>query len=209
MVELIAQYPFILYLLLCLSILVFPLVAILGIVGFIQGREFSTPVFKVGARPGLVGSPGGTPGRTEGPISEAQLEDIAERVRARLDAYKEQEGLSDETLLFQPPELPDNTMSLFAMKTAIGRRIRELVLSHGGAWAGSSWASLETFLGHARNMNLLDDGLWEDVGSFEWVITPGIYGDEIGEEQFRDASQLGSKILRQLDEVEMGPMAMG
>jgi hypothetical protein len=207
--DLIAQYPIILYLLLCLSILVFPLVAVLGLVGFVQGREFSTPLFKVGARPAPTPPLGVPSDQLHTPMTEDQLADIAERVRAKLDEYKKEEGLTDETLLLKLPNLPKHTIDLFAMKVAIGQRVREIVLSYGGAWAGSSWASLDTYFELAQNLGVLDKQLVEDIGSFDWVITPGIYGDEIGEDQFRDASQLASKILRQLEKIEPGPMAMG
>jgi hypothetical protein len=205
MTEIILQYPIILYILIALSFIILPIVIIMAVVGFIQGREFSTPLFRIGAK--IPSGPSSLHSHPADPqIAEEQMDEIIERVRSKLEEFKEERGLSDQALSIRPPNLPGHTIDLFSLRVEIGRKVREIVLSHGGGWAGSSLATFETFIELAIQHNLISRQLAQDIQGFEFLIKPGIYGDEIGNEQYRDATQLASKILRQLDEVEPGPL---
>jgi hypothetical protein len=178
----------------------------MAIVGFTQGREVSIPIFRVGPKPSS--SPPQVP-RIElsmSPISEENIDQITEKVRERLEKYKEDEGISEEIVPFDPDVLPDQSIDLYRMKVAIGKKVREIVLSWGGGWAGSSLASFETFFELASQHNLVPEEILQDIQAFEWLLRPGIFGDQIGPEQYLEISQLATKILDQLDEVEVQQM---
>jgi hypothetical protein len=140
------------------------------------------------------------------PISEENIDQITERVRERLEKYKEEEGISEEIVPFYGDDLPDQSLDLYRMKVAIGKKVREIVLSWRGGWAGSSLASFETFIGLAGQHSLIPEEILQDIEAFEWLLLPGIFGDQIGPEQYQEISQLTAKILDQLDEVDVQQM---
>ena len=206
MVELVIQYPWLLYLLIFLALLIFPLLVGMAVVGFIQGREVSIPIFRVGPHPSSNPPQVQSIELSMSGITDENIDDITERVRERLEKYKAEEGISEEAVPLDRDVLSDHSVDLYRMKVAIGKKVREIVLSWGGGWAGSSLASFETFYDLAGQHNLIPDEILQDIQAFEWLLRPGIYGDQIGAEQYQEISQLAAKILDQLDEIEVRQM---
>ena len=201
--EIIQQYPFVVWVILILAIIAIPLLIILAIMSFRQGREFSTPLFKFGPRVHSTDN-----SQEKGPIprnfTENELDDIVERVRIRLIEYRNKKAITEATLMPNLPDLPKYTFELFKMNVRIFRKVREIVLSWGGGWAGSSIASFDTYFDLAIQHKLVNEVIIQDIRDFEWISKPGIYGDEISQEQFNDAAQLAGKIMMQLNEIIIG-----
>jgi len=169
------------------------------IIAFKEGREISLWPPRVGPRPTTTTATPVLPSPSY--LSEEDMQEIVKRVKKELDEYRAEEGITAEMLEPSLAALPERTINLFKMKVSIGRKIRELVLERMGGWAGSSMASLETFLNLAYEHHLISEGLAEDIQQFDRLIIPGIYGDFISTEQYFQASQLAGKILRQLDKL--------
>jgi hypothetical protein len=187
MPELLAQYPWLLYLLTALACLVLPAVIILYAIGFAQGREVSTPLLTIGSKPAV-------PPATA--LTEQQVDDIAVRVGHNLEKYRKEKSKARRKKTPSIPGVPAQTAKIFALELAIGRCVREAVLAYGGGWAGSSIAGFDTYFELAEQHNVLPAPLLQDISDFKWLIRPGIYGDHIGTTQLRDIEDLAAKILK-------------
>jgi hypothetical protein len=177
-----------------LALIAVPLIIALVISALRQGRELKTPIISLGPRIPQTAA-----------VGEDEMEEIIKRVRTELEQYRQEEGLTEETLSPYLPNFPQHTIDLFKMDLLIGRKVRDIVLGWGGPWAGASWASFDTFFNLAQSHEIVSESILQDIGNFKWTINPGIFGDEIRDNQFNDAKQLAGKILRELDEIEIGP----
>ncbi|MCJ7622746.1 MAG: hypothetical protein MUO76_04520 [Anaerolineaceae bacterium] len=193
-IELLNMYPFLIWVILILAVIAIPLIISLVVTAVRQGRELKTPWISLG--PKLQESL---------KIGEEEIKKIAQRVQEELSTYRQEEGLTEESLSPDIQDFPEYTINLFKMDLMIGRKIRDIVLGWGGGWAGHSWASFETYFDLAQSHKLVDESIFKEIGEFKWISNPGIFGDDISEGQYRDAEQLAGKILRQLDEIIIEP----
>jgi len=193
-IELLNMYPFLIWVMLSLAVIAIPLIIYLVITAVRQGRELKTPWISLGPRI-----------QESSNIGEEQMGEIVKRVQEELSTYRHEEGLTEESLSPDIQGFPEYTINLFKMDLMIGRKIRDIVLSWGGGWAGHSWASFKTYFDLAQSHKLVDESIFKEIGEFKWISNPGIFGDDISEDQYRDAEQLAGKILRQLDEIIIKP----
>jgi len=200
--DLFIEYPVLLYLLIALSCLFLPVLLLLAVISFAEGREFSTPLFKIGPK---VHSPH-APAALEG-VSEKDLDKAVTRVRQSLEDYSRTLLAGTQPAVFEPAPLPDRTLQLIALKLTIDRRVRDIVFAQGGHWAGSSLAPFSAFYSLAKSSSVIPEDVLREIEDLETLLIPGVYGDPMDDDQFRDTQRLAAKIMQDLDEVPPGPHA--
>ena len=130
------------------------LILISYIIAIIQGREISYWPPKIGVKP---------PKTVIKPISStvAETKPIEINVDQRISELEKQ--LSNfakekETpgVVFKPRPLPERVRYLLDVKMHFDSKIKSVVLSHGGAWAGASIASIDTYLEYLRMLESED-----------------------------------------------------
>jgi len=193
--DLLTQFPWLIYVLLALACVLLPVIIALAFVGFIQGREVSTPLFKVGPKHQPQPPPS---------ISEEQMQEVAARVRATLQDYRKRQSKSPKPRSPHIPGVPQRTARIVALKLAIDRNVRDIVLAWGGGWAGSSIAEFETFHELAQQHGIIPDAVLQDISDFNWLSKPGIYGDPVYPSLLKDLDDLAAKILRELSALPKG-----
>lgn len=197
--DLFIQYPVVLYGLIGVSCLLLPLLLLFAILSFAQGREFSTPLFKIGPKaPPL--APSALPPR----LSQEGIEELAATLKQRVEEHLRSLPTPAAPLAFQPPSLEDSALQLVAMQLAIDRSVQAIVLSHGGGWAGCSMAPFETFYDLARSHGIIDQRTLDEINDLRNLTSLATYGDLIPDEQFSDAERLATKIMGTLHEIPPG-----
>ncbi len=205
MVELVTKYPFLLYLLIAASCVVLPVLIVIAIMAFLQGREVDTPILRIGAKPTVESAtPSAIPPVTPGTLTQDQMDEVVSRVSASLRAEAAKSNAESGPKELQPAKVPDHTLGLFAAKLAIQRKIRDIVVSTGGGWAGVSLASLERFQELADQFSMIDKEVLQQVNDFLWLTIPGIYGDSISDEQYQETMQLANIIMKKIEGMPRG-----
>ncbi len=110
--------------------------------------------------------------------------------------------------LYQPPELSDTLKYIYSARHEIEKKIRSLVLSTGGGWAGCSMAGFDNYLEKARVVNVISQDLHDEITDFIFMyMQPMINYEDVLEEQLQEVQYLVAHINRQLDAIPLGPLA--
>jgi hypothetical protein len=199
MTDLLIQYPLLLYALIGVSCLLFPLLLVFAVLSIAQGREFWTPLFKIGPKPVPPSTAALTPR-----LSQEEIERVTTTLKERVEEHIRSIPPSAPPATFPVPSPEDPALQLLAMQLAIDRRVMAIVLSQGGGWAGSTWAPFEAFYDLARSNRIIDQGTLDEINDLRDLTSLATYGDFIPDEQFNDAQKLAAKIMGALDEIPPG-----
>ncbi len=204
MVPLLAQYPLLIYLLIFATCLVLPVVVIMAIIVIRQGREFSTPLFKFGPKeikqsPQTIGTlivPG-----VSGITDEQLKEKIKAVVKETVNEYRAEIKNQPPGQLYQPQNLSNREIYLYAVRKEIKEKLSTIVLSLGhGAWAGISQADLEVYLVMAQDFKVIPEHLVSDIKSFIGYARILLVSGNIPDDSYLEMQYLAAKINAGLNE---------
>lgn len=208
-ITLLTQNPWLIWIILIVLI-------VLVIIAVLQGRKVSIPGFEFGAKETTtLSSPQPVSPVTlikniysEPPrrLSEEEYERIYQRVVAHWEAEYSKKKTKTIEPVFVPPEPPEETIELFKIQLALENKIKEVVVSWWGGWAGASLSPSSVFLERASH-GLFSKELLGEISNFYVEITPGIYGTpEQGD--LNRVQIIALDIMRQLDGIPKGPSGM-
>lgn len=176
---------------------------VLFLLAFYQGRRLKIPMLEIGEKPQPLPSPINIypPGSAE--LSEEKKREIVDEIMVKIKEERKKSRFEDDKLIYKPAEMPKRTHYVFAAKTEIENKIRELTISHFGGFAGVSMAPAEIFLEMGVREDLISKELEIGISEFYWLITPGIFGEVIYDELFLDIQYMATKINRELDKIPL------
>lgn len=132
---------------------------------------------------------------------------VFRRVAAVAEATRKEGGNKPPRILYQPPELSDTLKYIYSARHEIEKKVRHLVLSHGGGGAGSSMAGFDIYLDNAFRGNIISPELFAEITDFFIMYTqPTINFEETSEELLKEIQYLAAHINHQLDSIASDPM---
>lgn len=177
-------------------------VAIIFITVVVQGREFHYGKLIIGKKHESFES-FGAPDET--PQTELDIDGIAERVKEKIA----QEKSSKEIPTFTPPKLSEQQIYLFSARQDIRVRLIDIVLSHGGGWAGVSMASFNKFYNLAKDNNLISKRLASDIHEFMIFTRELLNEEDVSGEGIEIAKEFYELIRIQLNSISRTSLEQG
>ena len=175
------EYPIILLLIILLIIVLFLIIVV------IQGRYVKIWLIEIGE----------DPKKAVARMADEMNKSAKESVENAKQEYKD----IPKVQLYQPQKMSESTEYILSTKLDLENKIRRIVLSTGGGWAGSSMAEADTYLEYAINGGHIDKRLEHEIQDFYWIIKPGEFGEEIPDKQLFEIQLLATKIHNQLDDI--------
>lgn len=214
--NLVNQYPILLYALI-------GVVVIMLVVAVFRGRGISFAGFKIDPGQSLAHSPPQIPlqqifnvSSTPLLVSEEQFEEIANKAAneaiKRLNEKREEikhEGMAATGgFLYQPPNLPEHVIYVYASRIAMEKKIKRIAWGQGVGWAGGSLASgrsfFEVLVPFLLKEQRMDERLVQDIRDFYSMTSPGPYSEfsnSVSISWFEDIQFLVTNIMRRLDRI--------
>ena len=141
-----------------------------------------------------------TDGTDELPIEQDRaFAAIFERITKTLEEISNQTDNQNTEHLYIPPELNERVIYLYSVKHDIHKKIQEIVLSHGGGWAGHSMAEFSTFFSLARDHNLINEHVANEIIDFNSYSITLINQKEISNTEFLRIQLLADQINSHLE----------
>ncbi len=103
---------------------------------------------------------------------------------------------------YDPPDLPAIVIRFFKIKAHIENKLRNIVLSHGGGWAGSSLADGEVFFELASNNNYISKELADRISLLYWEMRPYMGGHAPLDDTAYQIDYLATVIIEELERIE-------
>ena len=210
LISLFDKNPWLLYVLLGFIFLLLALFAF----GIFQGREVSIYPPKIGPKIRKSDRSSVTQSQQQTQnvniyqsFTSEQIEEVASRVAEKVVTIRKEVGNQPPRFLYQPPELSYSLEYIYSARHEIERKVRNLVLSHGGGWAGASMAGFNKYLDFARIGGVIPQELYNEIVDFFILYTqPMINFEEVSEEQLQEVQYLAAHINHQLDTIPLEPM---
>lgn len=139
-------------------------------------------------------------------LSQEQIKDIARIVSEEVIEYKREVGDESPTAIYPVSKPPERIEYMYSVRYAIERKVRSLVLSNGGPWAGSSMATINTFLDYGVSGKVFSKYIAQDIHDFLYYTQTLINSGGVSDGQFLEMQYQASKIIMQLDSIPMGPL---
>ncbi len=168
-------------------------VFIIYIAGIIQGRGISLWGLKI------------DPKITPTTSTEIDMDGLAERISEKLSKEK----FPKDQLRYSPPELSEQQTYIYSARQDIRDKISDIVMSHGGGWAGVSMASFGTFFELAKDHKLITERLAGDINEFMMYTRTLLNEDPISESGYKNVQEFYELIRIQLDSTPRRPLERG
>ncbi len=219
LLSLLDKYPWLIYVVL----VIFSVLLILFIIGVIQGREVSIYPPKIGSKvkkSDQSKNPTYKPSVTQSQqqtqnvniyqsMTQEQIDEVASRIAEKVIVIRKEVNNQPPKFLYQPSELSDSLKYIYSARHEIERKVRNLVLTYGGEWAGHSMASFDTYLRYAKNGNVISKELHQEISDFYIMYTqPMINFEGVSDEQLLEVQYLATHINKQLDAIHVEPISL-
>lgn len=207
---LLSQYSWLLYILIGAGVVF----AFFAIAGFFQGRRITTPFGEIGEKASQGESTEAKSSQSlqqqivyvTNSIDPEQLDEVSDRVAERVNELRSTVPNTQLQALHQPPPIPDRVDYILAVRYYIESKIREIVLSTGGHWAGSTWASFKVYLDYARTGNIISEELKREITDFYFYTQGNINVGSVPDVQFLEIQYLALNLQRKLEAIPLGSM---
>lgn len=112
-------------------------------------------------------------------LGPEQMDQLSIRVAEKVQEIQREAREKQPGNIYQPPELPEGIRYIYSAQYDIERKVRSLVLSNGGPWMGSSWASFDTYLDYARTGNVIPEGLYTQINDFQFFTQANLNSGQV------------------------------
>jgi hypothetical protein len=132
-------------------------------------------------------------------ISQEQMVELADMVTRRIKDFRQEVGNQPPSRIYKPSIPPEKINYIYFVRHDIESKIKNIVLGHGGPWAGASMASFDTFLDLAKTHHLISEQLAQGINDFYFFTQAMLHSEQINDEHFLEIQYLAAKINRELD----------
>ncbi len=131
-------------------------------------------------------------------LNHEQIEEVANRITEKVKNIQAELHNRPPEALYQPPRISDRLIYIYEVWHDIENKIRWLVLSWGGGWAGCSMADFDSYFEKAKMANLMPEGLANEINDFYYYTRSIINGGDVSDTQFLRIQYLAANINYEL-----------
>lgn len=139
-------------------------------------------------------------------LSDDEIKGIASQISEEIRSVWQYENEKSLGTIYKIPSLPERVLYVYSVRYAIERRVRSLVLSNGGPWAGSSMATIKTFLDYGVTGRVISQNIAADINDFLYYTQSLVNSGNLNDGEFIQMQYQASRIFSVLDEIPMGPL---
>ncbi len=131
-------------------------------------------------------------------LTQEQMEEVINRVVAKVQVILTESQNKSPDDSYQPPKLSDRMIYTYEVRHDIEKRIRWLVLSVGGGWAGCSMAHFDTYFDLATSFKLISENLSNEIKDLYNYTIFLINSEDVSAIEFLQLQIYAANIDRQL-----------
>ena len=131
------------------------------------------------------------------PLTNEQMDAIADRVSERAETARKE--LKDPDILFDVPGVSNRITHILKLRHEVEKKVKDIVLAWGGAWAGHSMAPFDTYYEHLTRLNLAPPKLIQEISDFMF-FSQAIINEGLGptDEVYLQVQYAASQLVREL-----------